>query len=196
MKNEPLELAVDWSEFEPLDDGSEVEPLDDGSKVEPLDDGSEVEPLDDGSEVESLEDGSDVESLEDGSEAEPLNDGSAMTDILEDSLDGREEASFPDGIVYESSLGPWTSSIGVLASLTICIAATPLPHSEGVGRKPITTFDNTGLTGEIEDTGREGPTYKPRRRSRMPCLGMLVDGPHTAPLYITNMHYLTRAYNL
>ncbi|EFX60793.1 hypothetical protein DAPPUDRAFT_341423 [Daphnia pulex] len=96
MKNEPLELAVDWSEFEPLDDGSEVEPLDDGS------------------EVESLEDGSDVESLEDGSEAEPLNDGSAMTEILEDSLDGREEASFPDGIVYESSLGPWTSSIALL----------------------------------------------------------------------------------
>ena len=169
MKNEPLELAVDWSEFEPLDDGSDVESLDDGS------------------EVESLEDGSDVESLEDGSEAEPLN---------EDSLDGREEASFPDGIVYGSSLGPWTSSIGVLASLTICIAATPLPHSVGVGRKPITTFDNTGLTGEIKDTGREGPTYKPRRRSRMPCLGMLVDGPHTASLYITNMHYLTRAYNL
>ena len=70
MKNEPLELAVDWSEFEPLDDGSDVESLDDGSEVE---------------------------SLEDGSEAEPLN---------EDSLDGREEASFPDGIVYESSLGP------------------------------------------------------------------------------------------
>ena len=155
MKNEPLELAVDWSEFKPLDDGSDVESLDDGLDVESLDDVSE-----------------------------------------EESLDGREENSFPDGIVYESSLGPWTSSIGVLASLTICIAATPLLSSVGVGRKPITTFDNTGLTGEIKDTGREGPTYKPRRRSRMPCIGMLVDGPHTAPLYITNMHYLTRAYNL